>query len=270
MLLDWDRMGRSRHLLTGLVVLVCLFLLLPIVFVAVLSFNSSRWLILPPPSWTTAWYERLLSEPSWLEAMLNSVKIGVLVAIVSLLLGIPAAFAIVRGRFRGRRVIEGFFTMPLIVPVIIIAVALYGVLLRLGLTGTLAGLVASHVVLALPFAVISVANALRGFDIALEQAAMVCGASRWQTLWRVTLPSIRSGIVAGALFAFLISWDEVILAIFMAGTTTQTLPVKMWTSLRSDISPLIAAASTIMVVSTAALIALVMLVAGRNVKWRKP
>jgi putative spermidine/putrescine transport system permease protein len=148
----------------------------------------------------------------------------------------------------------------MIVPVVIIAVALYGLVLQWGLNGTLFAFVMSHMILALPFAIICIASALQTFDVALEKSAMICGATRAQALMRITLPSIRAGIVAGGLFAFLISWDEVVLAIFMATPTLQTLPVKIWVTLRTDLSPVIAAASSVLIAMTVALLAITALI----------
>jgi putative spermidine/putrescine transport system permease protein len=133
---------------------------------------------------------------------------------------------------------------------VILAIALYAFSLKLGLAGTFIGFVIGHLTIALPFSVICIGNALQSFDATLEQAASICGASRLQTLRRVTFPSIALGIMAAAVFSFLASWDEVVISIFMASPQLQTLPVKMWTSLRMDLTPVIAAASTLLVLAS--------------------
>lgn len=263
MILTRNRLGLFRFVLYGHAALVMAFLLLPIVFIALLSFGSSRWMMFPPPEWTLRWYEELATDPRWAEAMWLSLRLALTVTVLSVLLGGAAAFALVRGRFRGRRVLKAFFVAPMIVPVVIVAIALYAFSLKVGLNGTFAGFVAGHLVIAVPFSVICISNALRGFDPALEQAAAVCGAGRLETLRRVTIPSTAPGFLAAAIFSFLASWDEVVVSIFMASPQLQTLPVRMWTSLRSDLTPVIAAASTLLVLASLILMALLGLTAPR-------
>jgi putative spermidine/putrescine transport system permease protein len=260
MLLEFRSMGSFRYVLYTVTGAIVAFLILPIVFIIALSFGSSRWLQFPPPEWTLRWYRELFERSEWLDAIITSLQVGVCVTVLSLLLGVPAAFAVVRGRFPGRDLLNAFFTTPLIVPLVIIGIAIYGLYLSWGLAGTFIGFVLGHLILAIPFAVITTSNALRSFDESIEKAAIVCGATRAQALWRVTLPGIRSGIVAGGLFSFLISWDEVVLAIFMSSSSVQTLPVKMWSALRLDLSPIIAAAASLLVLLTVVLLALVAIV----------
>ncbi|MFZ1661462.1 MAG: ABC transporter permease [Paracoccaceae bacterium] len=250
MLMDFDKLGAWKWLLSGLCVLLMLFLLLPIVFIVALSFGSSRWLVFPPPGWTLKWYSELFADPRWLGAALTSAKIGLIVMVLSVILGLLASLALVRGRFRGRAVLRAFFLTPMVLPVVIVAVALYAAFLQLGLNGTLLGFVIAHLIVALPFSIITISGALETFDPAIEDAAILCGASPWEARLRVTLPSISHGLYSAAIFSFLISWDEVVLAIFMASPSLQTLPVKVWTTLRQDLTPVIAAASTLLVALT--------------------
>lgn len=250
MLLDFSRLGAWRWVLAGISALMALFLLLPILFIVALSFGNSRWLIFPPPGWTLKWYHDLFADPRWIGAALTSARIGVIVMVLSVALGLLAALALVRGTFRGRAVLRAFFLTPMVLPVVIVAVALYAAFLRLGLNGTLTGFVIAHLIVALPFSVITISGALETFDPAIEDAAILCGASPWEARLRVTLPGIRHGLFSAAIFSFLISWDEVVLAIFMASPSLQTLPVKVWTTLRQDMTPVIAAASTLLVALT--------------------
>ena len=125
--------------------------------------------------------------------------------------------------------------------------ALYALFLRLGLTGTLVGFVLGHLVIALPLSIIAITNALESFDFSLENAARICGASEWTVKWRVTLPSVRLGLGAAAVFSFLVSWDEVVLSIFLSAPGVETLPVRIWSALRQDLSPVIAAASALLI-----------------------
>lgn len=250
MLLDFDKLGGWRWILGAICVAMALFLLLPIVFIAALSFGSSRWLIFPPPGWTLRWYQELLADPRWIESALTSARIALIVMVLSVSLGLLASLALVRGTFRGREVLRAFLMTPMVLPVVISAVALYAAFLRLGISGTLTGFVIAHLIVALPFAVITISSALETFDPAIEDAAILCGASPWEARLRVTLPGIRHGLFSAAIFSFLISWDEVVMSIFMASPGMQTLPVRVWTSLRQDLSPVIAAASTLLVLLT--------------------
>lgn len=248
MLLDFDRMGRPlRGALVGIATLTSLFLLAPIVFIVALSFGSSQWLIFPPPGWTLQWYRDLFADPGWLDATWASVKIGLVVMVLSVVLGFLTALALVRGSFPGRAALKALFLTPMVMPVVVLAVALYAMFLKLGLTGTLAGFVLGHLVIALPFSIITIGNALEGFDFSLEDAARICGASEWTVKWRVTLPALRLGLGAAAVFSFLVSWDEVVLSIFMATPGVETLPVRIWAALRQDLSPVIAAASALLI-----------------------
>ncbi len=250
----------SRRLRVGLYLTTAaigLFLLLPIVFIVLLSFGSSQWLVFPPPGWTTKWYLQFFANPEWMAAAWSSLKVAALTTVFAVLLGLPTAFALVRGKYPGRELLYALFTLPMIVPLVIIAVAVYALFLKLGYTGTLFSFVVSHVIVALPFTIISIINSLKLFDQSIEDAAVICGASRLQAIFKVTFPAIRPGMVAGGLFAFLVSWDEVVLSVMMASPTLQTLPVKMWTILRQDLTPVIAVASTLLI----ALSVLVMVVA---------
>ncbi|RDE08593.1 ABC transporter permease [Pelagibacterium lacus] len=250
MLLDFGKLGSWKWILIAICTLTALFLLLPIVFIIALSFGSSRWLAFPPPGWTLRWYEELFADPRWIQSALTSAKIAIIVTILSVALGLLASFALVRGRFRGRAVLRAFFLTPMVLPVVILAVALYAGFLRLGINGTLTGFVIAHLIVALPFSIINISAALETFDPAIEDAAVLCGASPWEARYRVTLPAISHGLFSAAIFSFLISWDEVVLAIFMASPTLQTLPVRVWTTLRQDLTPVIAAVSTLFVVLT--------------------
>lgn len=260
MLLHWHRLGWWRWALAAITLLATAFLLLPILFIAALSFGSSQWLIFPPPSWTLRWYQELFADPRWLASAWTSFRIALVVAILSVLLGTLASFGLVRGRFRGREALKAFFLTPMILPVVVLAIALYALFLRVGLDGTTTGFVLAHLVVALPFAILSIGTALEGFDKSIEDAAILCGASPLEAILRVTLPAIANGLFSAAIFSFLASWDEVVLAIFMASPSLQTLPVKIWATLRQDLTPVVAAASTLLITFTLLLMLLVGLV----------
>ncbi|TKC79263.1 ABC transporter permease [Trinickia terrae] len=256
MLLDFDRLGALRWMLLFVGGAVALFLLLPIVFIVALSFGDSQWLIFPPPGWTLEWYRQLLTDSGWIDSLLTSAKIAVIVTALSVGLGLLASLALVRGKFRGRRTVQAFFLTPMVLPVVVLAVALYAFFLRIGLNGTLVGFVIGHLIIALPFSIIAISNSLESFDVSLEEAASICGAGPLEVKLRVTLPAIRLGLFAAAIFSFLASWDEVVVSIFMASPTLQTLPVRIWSTLRQDLTPVIAAASSLLVGLTVVLMLL--------------
>ncbi|MGV1760216.1 ABC transporter permease [Rhizobium sp. A22-96] len=260
MLLNFDRLGWWKYVLVAITVLTAAFLLLPILFIAALSFGSSQWLIFPPPGWTLRWYGELLSDPQWLESAWTSFRIALIVTVLSVLLGLVTSFGLVRGKFLFRDALKALFLTPMILPVVVFAVALYAFFLRIGLGGTLVGFVLSHLILALPFSILSISSALEGFDKSIEDAAVLCGASPLEAKIRVTLPAISHGLFSAAVFSFLTSWDEVVVAIFMASPTLQTLPVKVWTTLRQDLTPVVATASTLLILLTVILMALAAIV----------
>lgn len=260
MLLHFARLGWWRWMLSAITALTSAFLLLPIIFIAALSFGSSQWLIFPPPSWTLRWYSALFADPRWLESAWTSFFIASVVACLSVVLGFLTSYGLVRGRFIGRETLRAFFLTPMILPVVVLAVALYALFLRLGLNGTTIGFIIAHLIVALPFSILTITGALEDFDKSIENAAILCGASPAEAVIRVTLPAISHGLFAAAVFSFLASWDEVVLAIFMASPELQTFPVKIWTTLRQDLSPVIAAASTLLVGFTVVLMLLVVFV----------
>jgi putative spermidine/putrescine transport system permease protein len=248
MLLTYSSIGLklkiTLYLVSGLIAAV---LLLPILFIIALSFGSSQWLIFPPPAWTFHWYERFFTNPQWLESAVTSLQVAFLTSIIATLIALPASFALVRGEFKGRDALYSLFTLPMVVPLVIIAIAIYGVFLKLKLTGTLFAFVVSHIIVAIPFAVISIVNSLRLFDQSIEDAAVICGASRLKAIIKITIPVIKPGIFASMLFTFLVSWDEVVVSIMMSSPELQTLPVRMWSTLRQDLTPIITVASSLLI-----------------------
>jgi putative spermidine/putrescine transport system permease protein len=228
-----------------------LFLLAPLLVVVPISFGRSSLLQFPPREFSLRWYRAIASDPQWLTAAGNSLRIALMVAIISTLLSTMAAIGLARFRFPGRTAVQAFVLSPLIVPVIITGVGLYYLFSRLALTGTATALVIGHTIVTFPYGVVVVTAALERFDPRLEQAAMSLGANAFQTFWRVTLPIIRPAIVVAALFAFLISFDEVVIAIFLSGPETSTVPKKMWDGIRFELDPTLAAVSTLLLAFSA-------------------
>jgi len=236
------------HLVTVTVAALVLgFLILPIFVVVPISFSQSALLQFPPKAWSLRWFDSYFSSSAWIDATIMSFKVGASVMLLSVLLALPAAIGITRGSFRGRAVIQAILLSPLIVPVIIIAVALYYAFSLFRLNGTYAGLVLGHTVLALPYATVVIAASLERMDPRLEQVAVSLGAHPFRAFYRVTLPLIRSGVAVASFFAFLTSFDEVVMAIFITGPQTLTLPKKMWDGIRFELDPTIAAVSTVLV-----------------------
>jgi putative spermidine/putrescine transport system permease protein len=175
--------------------------------------------------------------------------------VLSLLLGVPLAFGLTRARFWGREGLEKLTAAPIIVPTIVTSIALYGLFAQLRLIGQWYGIALAHTVLALPFVIVLVVAGLRDFDLNQELAARGLGASRWQAVWHVTLPQIRPSLVSAAFLAFISSFDELVVAMFLGGAN-MTLPKKMFDNIRMEIDPTIAAISALQIVLVCALLAL--------------
>jgi putative spermidine/putrescine transport system permease protein len=236
-----------RAALAIVAVLTLVFLVAPVFVVFPLSFSASPYLEFPPSGFSLQWYGRYFDSDKWTTATVLSVEIALGTTALALLLGIPAAFGLVRGEFRGKGLLVAFFMAPIIIPYIITAIAVYFLFAHLGLVGTRLGLLAAHTLLAIPKVVIIVAAALKGFDRTLERASLSLGASPLATFRRVTFPVIRPAVVTAALFAFLTSFDELILSMFITGPTAVTLPKRMWDAVRLEIDPTIAAASSLII-----------------------
>lgn len=237
----------GRVALYGVVGFIAVFLLAPLLIVVPMSFSATTLMQFPPSAYSTRWYDVYFGSRSWLDATWVSLKAGIVVAIVSTVLGTATALALTRGEFRGKAAVQAFLLSPLVVPVIILSVGLY-YLFSLGrLNGTFTGLVIGHVVLTFPYATIVIVASLEEFDRTLEQSAMGLGATPLRAFWRITLPLISPGIVVAFLFSFLTSFDEVVLALFITGPETMTLPRKMWEGIRFELSPTTAAVSTLLI-----------------------
>jgi putative spermidine/putrescine transport system permease protein len=240
------RISFGRVSLWVLVGFIIVFLVLPTLIVIPLSFSSASYFEFPPQALSLRWYQDFfLTDVTWLSATSMSFRAGALTALLATTLGTAAALGLTRGRFPGKQLLNTFIAMPLVIPTIVVAIAVYGLFSRLQLTGSLIGLVIGHTILGIPYVVILVSATLRGFDESLEMAAMSLGADRLRTFWHVTLPLIQPGVLSGALFAFLISFDELLVAMFLTRSNI-TLPIRMWEGLRTELTPTIAAASTML------------------------
>lgn len=233
---------------------VLAFLLAPVLIILVVSFSAADYLTFPPPGLSLRWYQRFFGVPSWRRAIGVSVQVASLTMVFATALGFLAALALVRGRFRRKRVVYAFLLSPAIVPTVITAIGLYFFFVRLKATGSILAMALGHTVLALPVVVIIIAATLQGFDVRYEQAALSLGASRLTALRRITLPLIAPGVLSAALFAFLTSFDELLIPLFLSGVEVQTLTVRIWNSLQLEVDPTIAAVSSFLIGVTTAVL----------------
>jgi putative spermidine/putrescine transport system permease protein len=198
----------------------------------------------------------MLTDPQWSTGFINSAQTALFAALLATVLGTLAALGTARGRFPGRSAVNALILSPLIVPVIIIAIGMFSVFVRWKIAGSMVGLVLAHTALAVPFVVVNVTTSLRTMDRNLELAAQSLGAGPVRTFRRITLPLIMPGMLAGGLFAFITSWDEVVVAIFLTSARFRTLPVEMWEQVRQVVDPTVAAVSTTLLAVTTTLLLL--------------
>lgn len=254
----------SRAALWAFAVAVCVYLLAPAVIVVPLSFNASPFLQFPPTGYTADWYRQFFADPDWVGALMLSLRVGALSAVLATIVGGMAAYVLARHRVRFHRVLDGALALPLIVPVVVFGVGLYSVQLTVLPAGTSPELllVLAHTVLAMPYVVLYVGGAFKDVDWLLERAARSCGASPGRAFWTVIAPQVWPGVVAGALLAFVLSLDETVVALFVTDGSTQTLPARMFTSISYELNPLVPVAATVMLGTMAALGLLYLLVRG--------
>jgi ABC-type spermidine/putrescine transport system permease subunit II len=241
---------------------VIAFLLMPILVIIGVSFNKSALFDFPPTQWSVRWYESLIGSREWREAFWLSLWLAAGVTTVSLLLGVPAAYALARSRFPGHAIVSFFLVSPMIVPVIVLALGFYVLFAPLGLIGRPAGLLLAHTVLALPVVIVIVQAAFRRLDTSIELAARACGASFVRTLWHVSLPTVRPALFSAGAFAFLTSFDEVVLALFLGGPQAVTLPKRIWEAVKFELDPSLTAVSSLLIALT--IIALLVAEVGRR------
>lgn len=255
-----------RHAVLGVfVALVALYLVLPTLVIIPMSFNGSSTLGVFNADWTAEWYQNLVTDPAWGRAASTSLQVAIGTTILSTALGTAAAMGVQRLPERVRLVVLGLLLSPLIIPPVIIGIGLYVLYLRWYLDGTVPGLVAAHTILSVPFVVVTVSASLTQIDPVYERAAASLGASPWVRFRRVLLPMMAPGIFGGALFAFVSSWDEVVISIFVTNAGTRTLPVLMWSQVRTQVTPTLAAIGVLLtVLSLIALVATRRLTKGQN------
>ncbi|HWK65815.1 MAG TPA: ABC transporter permease [Rhizobiaceae bacterium] len=225
---------------------VVVFIAAPLVIVVPMSFSEARSLQFPPPGYWLGYYRAYFTDVSWLVPTWNSILIASATTVLTMALVVPATFALVRHRFRGKSIADLMMLMPLAVPHIVMAVGYYSYFGDLGIVHTHLGVILAHTCLSVPIAFLVLSANLKGFDRTLERAAQSLGASPTRTFIHVTLPILRPGLVISALFAFIQSFDETVVAIFISGRGAETLPRKMFDSIRQEADPVIAVISTLL------------------------
>lgn len=245
-----------RLWLYALAGLVLVFLMLPTLIVIPMSFSESQYLEFPPREWSLRWYRNYFNSTAWMQATVTSFKAGILTMFVATLLGTMAAYGLHAARLGFSGLILGILLTPIIVPVILVGIAVFYVYVKIKLVNSMTGLVLAHSMLAIPIVMMVVSSALKSFDMNQERVARSLGASRVRAFFLITLPQIRFSVVSAAVLAFLTSFDEVIVSLFVSGGQNSTLTRNMFNALRDQIDPTIAAISTLVVVLTSVLLAI--------------
>ena len=243
-------MNRTPRLLLAFHCLFAAFMLAPLVMVALVSFTDKGYIAMPFDGASWRWYVAILKNDDFVDAFWRSLALGATAATLATLLAVPAGMAIAWHRFAGREVVLGLLLSPLMVPHVVLGIALLRFLTQIGASGTMWGLTAAHTVLVLPYVLRLVVAAATGFDRNVAQAAESLGASAWTVFRRIELPLIVPGVAGGWLIAFINSFDELTMSIFVASAGTQTLPVKMYNHIANTIDPLLASISTVLIVLT--------------------
>lgn len=269
----WHHLGHG--LLKTFSWLVLLFLILPILVIVPLSFNAEPFfsftegmLRLQPEAWSLRWYEQVFDDPRWLLAIRNSFVIGVFATLLATVLGTCAAVGLARAEMPLRRFITALLLSPMIVPLIITAAGMFFFYSSLNLAGSYLGVIIAHAALGTPFVIITVTATLAGFDYSLARAALNLGASPLRVFLDVILPLIRPGVISGALFAFITSFDEVVVVLFMAGPQQRTIPRQMFSGLREQINPSILAVATLLILLSIVLLLTLELLRRRSQRLR--
>lgn len=261
-----ERAGRAALIVYS--ALVFAFLVLPILAVVPLSLNPGSFLVFPEGGLSLRWYRTLAESPQWTHSFANSLKIAVATTLIATPLGTLAAIGLAHTQSRAKPVIVAIISAPLVVPIVVVAVAFYFLFAPLGLVNGPVGLIVAHSALALPFVVIVVHASLHGLDSELLRAASSLGARPVTVLIRILMPLTAPGIAAGAVFAFMTSFDETTVALFIAGPEQRTLPIQMFEGVREQISPAIAAAATLLVIASTLLLGAAELLRRRGERMR--
>ncbi|WP_027907261.1 ABC transporter permease [Pseudomonas taiwanensis] len=229
---------------------IALWLVAPTLVIIPMSFADRQSLAFPPTGFSLQWYKNIFTDAAWSGSLWTSIKIGSVVAVLATAIGAMAALGIHRMQSRAGAVIRLMLLTPIIIPGVVLAVGIYAVCLQTHMVGTYSGFILAHTLLAIPFVIIAVGASLAMFDNRLETAAASLGASKLSTFFSVTVPLIMPGLVSGAIFAFVTSFDEVVVSLFIASPQIKTLPVQIYSSMTRDSDPTVAALGTLMFAAT--------------------
>jgi len=261
---ELKRFRVASVLLWSVAWLILLYLIAPQFVILPLSFSSESFLAFPPAGWSMRWYESVLGNPAWGRAAANSLTIGLPTAFLSMVFGTLASLAVSRGGMVRSGLIAALMVAPMMLPHVILAIGLYPIMLWLGLLTSYAGVIIAHTVIGIPLVFITVNSTLARQSGSLELAAMTLGARPWQSFWKITFPLIRTGIVIGGILAFASSFDELMLALFLTGVGTQTLPRLIWLQMNDFLTPTIAAAASLIFLVTLGLLVVVSILQART------
>ncbi len=250
--------------------LVFIFLIAPIFVVVPLSLTAGQLLVFPLPGLSLQWYREFFTSPLWTGALANSVFVALVTTVAATTLGTTAALGLHGARFRFKPILVALLVTPIAVPVVIIAVSAFYFFASINLVGTYLGLILAHIALALPFVVITVSATLQSFDPNLPRAAASLGASPLRTLRTVTLPIIAPGVASGAVFAFVTSFDELVIALFLTSPQQRTLPRQIFSGVSENISPTITAAAVVLLIVSVLLMLVMEWLRARSQRLRNP
>ena len=228
-------------------IVVAAFILAPMIVVVPMSFSASRSFEFPPPSYWLGHYRSYFSSDSWLRPTFNSFVIGVISSVLTLAVATPAAFAVNRREFKARRALQIMLLLPMLVPSIIMAISYYSVFGKIGLNQTYLGVILAHTCVSIPVVLIAMSASLQNLDRNLERAATICGATPAQTFVQVTLPLLRPAFLIAGFFAFIHSFDEATISLFISSREVSTLPRRMFSSIHLEADPVVAVVSSIMI-----------------------
>jgi len=240
------------------------FLIAPVVVVVVVSFTPKTFLEVPLTAFSLRWYRTIFDHPEFVGSFFNSLYLALTVCVIAASLGTFAAFALARYRFPGRTALNALFLSPLMVPTVVMGVGALQILSRLHLAGTFAGMVMAHVVMTVPYMIRTMLASFAGFDRSLELASMSLGANWPKTFWRITLPLVSPGLLAGAIFCFIVSFDDLTVALFVSGPRMVTLPIRIYAHIEYYTDPIVAAISASIVGMTTLVILLMEKLVGLN------
>lgn len=244
-------MSRNGPIALAFHALFIAFILAPIVIVCAVAFTPEGYLSLPTNGFSLRWFRAIADYPEFVRAFRDSLWLAALSSTIAVLFAVPAALAVARYRFTGREALLAFFMSPLMIPHVVLGIAFLRFFTTMGIGGTFIGLVLSHIVIVMPFALRLVLAASTGMDRAVEHAAISLGASPFTLFRRVTLPLILPGVVSGWVLAFITSFDEVTMTVFIASPSTTTLPVRMFLYIQDNIDPLVTSVSAALIFLTA-------------------